>query len=84
VFGIAETDHDVFAVAMGNWTFEGQEQPGSWSVWTIDFNQPYDDHANAHKVTDIPEAHYLEGMAACLQRLEVFWWQSQALVVSTT
>jgi hypothetical protein len=62
VFGIAEVECDLFVVALGNWSYEHQVQPGTWSIWTVDLRQG--NGVKAKKVTDIPEAHYLEGMTA--------------------
>lgn len=63
VFGIAEASPDVFAVAVGNWSYTDQVQAGTWSIWTLDLNsQPVE----VAKVTDLPEAKYLEGMTPCL------------------
>lgn len=62
VFGIAEVECDLFAVALGNRSYHKQVHPGTWSVWTVDLRG--EDHIKVHKVTDIPEAHYLEGMTA--------------------
>ena len=63
VFGIAEASPDIFAVAVGNWSYTNQVQAGTWSIWTVDFNsQPI----SVTKVTDLPQARYLEGMTPCL------------------
>ena len=62
VFGIAEVQCDVFAVALGNWSYHHQVQPGTWSVWSVDLREKGD--TKVRKVTNIPEAHYLEGMTA--------------------
>lgn len=62
VFGIAEVECDLFAVALGNWSYERQVQPGTWSIWAVDLRGGGE--AGVQKVTDIPEAHYLEGMTA--------------------
>lgn len=62
VFGIAEIECDLFAVAVGNWSYHNQVQPGTWSIWSVDFRTP--DELKVQKVTDILEAHYLEGMTA--------------------
>lgn len=63
VFGIAEASPDIFAVAVGNWSYTSQVQAGTWSIWTLDLNS---DSIEVSKVTDLPQAHYLEGMTACL------------------
>ncbi|KAF2168104.1 hypothetical protein M409DRAFT_21550 [Zasmidium cellare ATCC 36951] len=37
--GIAEVEHDAFAVAVGNFTLSDlSEGLGSWAIWTVDFN----------------------------------------------
>ncbi len=64
--GIAETAHDVFTVAAGNYSFGPQVPggitgvPGSFSIWSIDLNGP---QAVATLVTAIPEANTLNGLA---------------------
>ena len=61
--GIAETTPDIFIVAVGNYsstTFAGV--PGSFSVWSVDLNaNPR--KPTVKKITDIPEADALNGMA---------------------
>jgi hypothetical protein len=61
-FGIAEVECDLFAVALGNWSYHHQVQPGTWSIWSLDLRAV--DNMKVQKVTDIPEAHYLEGITA--------------------
>jgi hypothetical protein len=62
VFGIPEVECDLFAVALGNWSYHHQVQPGTWSIWSLDLRAV--DNMKVQKVTDIPEAHYLEGITA--------------------
>ncbi|KAH7145427.1 hypothetical protein B0J13DRAFT_607114 [Dactylonectria estremocensis] len=62
VFGISEVYPDVFALALGNFTW--QKEAGvwhTWSVWTVDFTG--DDGPEVSKVADIGEALWLNGMA---------------------
>ena len=61
VLGIAEVERDIFAVAVGNWSDTTlQSVPGSWSIWSVDMRS--EGNATVHKVTDIPEANFLNGM----------------------
>lgn len=58
---LVETEPDIFAVAIGNWsrrTFESA--PGSWSIWKIDMRA--ESRVEVSKVTDIPEANFIDGM----------------------
>ncbi|KAL6411021.1 Six-bladed beta-propeller TolB-like protein [Ilyonectria robusta] len=62
VFGISEVYPDVFAMAVGNFTW--RKEAGvwhTWSVWKADFTG--DDGPEVSKVTDIGEALWLNGMA---------------------
>ena len=62
--GIVEITPDVFIVAVGNYsttTFSGI--PGSFSVWSVDFNQN-PKTPTMKKITAIPEAEALNGMTA--------------------
>jgi hypothetical protein len=60
--GIAETSPDVFAVAVGNYTYQKlQAHPGSFSIWSIDLNPAT---PVAKMITSIPEAKALNGMTA--------------------
>lgn len=59
--GITETTPDVFLVNAGNITFGPiRPVPKSFSVWKVDLS--YRHSARVSKVTDIPEAVYLNGM----------------------
>ncbi|KAK5945560.1 hypothetical protein PMZ80_002765 [Knufia obscura] len=65
--GIAETSHDVYTVAAGNFQF-GPQVPGgvlgvngSFSVWNVDLNGS---PAKTSLVTKIPEARSLNGVTA--------------------
>lgn len=77
VMGIAEYADDVFAVNVGNFSLETTlATEGSWSVWSIDMRGcPSEDgrsewhdgvapDAKVAKLTDLPEAQYLNGMAS--------------------
>ncbi|KAK3167726.1 hypothetical protein OEA41_010854 [Lepraria neglecta] len=58
--GIVETAPDVFAVVAGNWsreTFQGT--PGSFSIWSVDFNHP---QPTVKIIASIPEAAALNGL----------------------
>ncbi|KAF7980947.1 hypothetical protein HWV62_36181 [Athelia sp. TMB] len=61
LLGIAEVEPDVFAVVAGNLSLATVvSTPGSYSIWKIDVrtSQP-----TATKITDIPTAQFLNGMA---------------------
>jgi hypothetical protein len=64
--GIAEVEHDIFAVNVGNFSGPGIGVPGSWSVWTLDYNHhaPRSNKPTGKKVTAIPSAVFLNGLAA--------------------
>ncbi|KAK5726044.1 hypothetical protein LTR15_004235 [Elasticomyces elasticus] len=62
VFGIAEISPDVFAVAVGNFTLTGGVQPGSFSIWSVSFT--IHDTPEAHKITDLPQATFLNGLCS--------------------
>jgi hypothetical protein len=72
VLGIAEVEHDVFVMAVGNWSdVTDSPQTGSWSIWSLDLHkQKYQNDAgwskkkpiNAKKIGDIPEAIFLNGL----------------------
>ena len=63
--GIAETSHDVFTVAAGNFVFGPDVVggvagvPGTFSVWSVDYTGH---EAKASLVTTIPEAGLLNGV----------------------
>ena len=60
--GIVETAPDVFAVAAGNWSSETfQGTPGSFSIWSVDFNPP---QPTVKIIASIPEADALNGLTA--------------------
>lgn len=61
--GIGEFLPDVFAVAVGNWSdVTGTATPRSWSIWVVDFSGSKGHGPQVHKVTDMPEAEFLNGM----------------------
>ena len=60
LLGIAEIEQDIFAVVAGNWstvTFETTN--GSYSIWRVDLTRV---PPISTKITDIPEASFLNGM----------------------
>jgi len=61
LFGIAETSHDVFAVAAGNWTRGKILTPGTFSTWIVNFKSP---EPIISKIVDFPQAAFLNGMTA--------------------
>ncbi|ETN45255.1 uncharacterized protein HMPREF1541_09086 [Cyphellophora europaea CBS 101466] len=78
VLGIVELGHDVFYVAVGNYsTTAGTSTPGSWSVWEIDLNGlsrggeakhhwrdwKRDGQAKTKLIAELPDAGLLNGVA---------------------
>ncbi|RFU81653.1 quino amine dehydrogenase beta chain [Trichoderma arundinaceum] len=73
--GIAEVGHDIFAVNVGSISGPGQGIPGSWSIWTLDYNTAHTEGSSNHyqpsssykptgkKVAAIPPAVFLNGLA---------------------
>ena len=60
--GIAEVHPEVFAVAVGNISVATIESvPGSYSIWQLDFEKRKH-HAQVKKITDLPQAAFLNGM----------------------
>ena len=60
-FGISEVSPDVFIIAVGNFSFATfSTTPGSYSVWSVNLTGLA---ASVHKVTDIPQANMLNGVA---------------------
>lgn len=76
LLGIAEYAPDVFAVNVGNFTYQTvTSEKGSWSVWSLDLREhghshPWPGHGGdkeeckARKITDIPAAELLNGMSS--------------------
>ncbi|KAJ2971813.1 hypothetical protein NQ176_g7511 [Zarea fungicola] len=70
--GIAEIEHDVFAVNVGNSTLPATGVPGTWSIWTLDYNAGRPAKTSGglsktpagKKVAAIPAAVFLNGLAA--------------------
>ncbi|EHK50803.1 hypothetical protein TRIATDRAFT_186794 [Trichoderma atroviride IMI 206040] len=63
--GIAEVGHDIFAVNVGSLSAPGVGAPGSWSVWTLDYNtaNPSSNKPTSKNITAIPPAVFLNGLA---------------------
>ncbi|KAL6821381.1 hypothetical protein V8C40DRAFT_250210 [Trichoderma camerunense] len=59
LLGITEVSPDVFTLNAGNFSAETGLSPGSWSVWQVAF---HNEQTKISKVTDIPEAQFLNGM----------------------
>lgn len=62
LLGIAELEKDEFAVVLGNYSVvTGTPIPGSFAIWRVDFrgHKPC-----VSKISDIPEAAMLNGMAS--------------------
>jgi hypothetical protein len=64
--GITEVGHDIFAVNVGNLSTATTGAPGSWSVWTLDYNtaNPSSNKPTAKQVAAMPPAVFLNGLAA--------------------
>lgn len=57
--GITEVEHDVFAVATGNFTTAtASTTPGTYSIWCLDART-----AKARKAADVPQAAFIDGLA---------------------
>ncbi|KAL7784933.1 hypothetical protein V8C37DRAFT_394968 [Trichoderma ceciliae] len=59
LLGITEVTPDVFTVNVGNFSVETGPALGSWAIWQVAF---LNDEAKISKVTDLPEASFLNGM----------------------
>ncbi|KAM0257920.1 hypothetical protein ACHAQJ_004078 [Trichoderma viride] len=59
LLGITEVTPDVFTINVGNYSSQTGPAPGSWAIWQVAFNN---DRATISKVTDLPEAEFLNGM----------------------
>lgn len=56
--GITEVEHDVFAVAIGNFSIAtSSPTPGTYSIWCLDART-----AKTHKVADVPQAAFIDGL----------------------
>ncbi|KAK3632388.1 hypothetical protein LTR56_016402 [Elasticomyces elasticus] len=74
--GIAEVEHGVFAVNVGNFSVPGKGVPGSWSIWTLDYrrhrsvdwsdatSKPDSNIPLAKRVAALPDAQFLNGLTA--------------------
>jgi sugar lactone lactonase YvrE len=61
--GIAEFKKNHFAVVVGNFSLETKEpSAGSYSVWDVWFSGARSDRVSAKKISDIPEAGFLNGL----------------------
>ncbi|KAL4872325.1 hypothetical protein BDV12DRAFT_210840 [Aspergillus spectabilis] len=61
--GVAEYKKNHFAVAVGNFSLETKEPTaGSYSIWDVWFSGARLDRVSAKKITDIPEAGFLNGL----------------------
>lgn len=63
--GITEVGHDIFAVNVGSLSTSVTGLPGSWSIWTLDYNtaNPSSNKPTGKKITAIPPAVFLNGLA---------------------
>ncbi|KAL7957931.1 hypothetical protein V8C34DRAFT_284306 [Trichoderma compactum] len=59
LLGITEVSPDVFTLNAGNFSATTGISPGSWAVWQVAFHS---EQTKISKVTDIPEAQFLNGM----------------------
>ncbi|KAL3481720.1 hypothetical protein BJX99DRAFT_218158 [Aspergillus californicus] len=63
VLGITNFKKDHYAVVVGNFSLAtSQSTPGSYSIWDVDLSGPSSDPVSATKITDIPEAAFLNGL----------------------
>ncbi|PNP46507.1 hypothetical protein TGAMA5MH_01965 [Trichoderma gamsii] len=64
--GITEVGHDIFAVNVGNLSAPATGAPGSWSVWTLDYNtaNSSSNKPTPKEITAIPPAVFLNGLAS--------------------
>ncbi|KAL7928209.1 hypothetical protein V8C35DRAFT_333397 [Trichoderma chlorosporum] len=64
--GIAEVEHDVFAVNVGSLSGPGTGVPGSWSIWTLDYNKasPGSKKPTRKEIIPIAPAVFLNGLVA--------------------
>ncbi|USW58616.1 Putative six-bladed beta-propeller, TolB [Septoria linicola] len=72
--GIAEVQPDVFAVAVGNITVETiASTPGSYSAWLINLSQQQQGKQAkcVSKITDLPQAAFLNGVSVLSQKENV-------------
>ncbi|KAL2047430.1 hypothetical protein ABVK25_011538 [Lepraria finkii] len=74
--GIVETAPDVFAVVAGNWSATFQGTPGSFSIWSVDFNpsQP-----TVKRIASIPEADALNGITSLKGSPDIVLFADSAL-----
>lgn len=63
--GVTEVGHDIFALNVGNLSAPATGAPGSWSVWTLDYNtaNPSSKKPTPKRITAIPPAVFLNGLA---------------------
>jgi hypothetical protein len=59
LLGITEVTPDVFTINAGNYSSTTGAIPGSWAIWQVAF---HNDQAKISKITDLPEAKFLNGM----------------------
>jgi hypothetical protein len=60
--GIAEIAPDSFAVAVGNFTFEGGGVRNSWGIWNVNLHKPGETKATVNEIASVPEAVFPDGM----------------------
>lgn len=61
ILGIAESCPDTFVVVGGNATANATGYAGTFSAWEVKFSK---DAATVHKIVDIPESMFLNGVVA--------------------
>ncbi|KAL7907728.1 hypothetical protein GGI35DRAFT_454671 [Trichoderma velutinum] len=59
LLGITEVSPDVFTLNAGNYSTDNGLVPGSWAIWQVAF---HNEQSKISKVTDLPEAQFLNGM----------------------
>ncbi|KAK9437114.1 hypothetical protein VB005_11932 [Metarhizium brunneum] len=60
LLGISETSPDVFAIITEKSNISAEGRTGSCAIWTVSFDG--DKRAQVSKITDVPEANFLNGM----------------------
>ena len=70
LYGIAEMQPDVFAVAGGNSTLQGDNTPGSYSIWKVDFSAGTQ-NAEVSLIAHVPEAQYINGVCILPRHPEI-------------
>jgi hypothetical protein len=71
ILGITETFPDTFNIIAGNATSDALGYAGTWSVWEARFHSLNSSVPAVRKITDIPEAKFLNGIVPMPGRPEI-------------